>query len=110
MRFNIGDDAYIISIANFNMNREDKKGSITIQKFKVLDVFETKVKLNSTPAMMVNEWAVGQTVEEARKMGLTYIINKLEFKKDINNFRIKDYEYLEENYSDLIFKYIGKVG
>jgi hypothetical protein len=103
--FNIGDEAYITAANDFS-----NRGVIKIQKYKVIEkLTPTKLRLDSKPPMVVNDWAVGATAEEATKIGMTFLINKLELNRDINTFTMKDYEHLEANHSELIFKYMEKV-
>lgn len=103
--FDIGDKAYIVSSAEFSTS-----GRIKIMEYKVIDTLTpTKVRLDAQPPLTVNTWAIGKTPDEAVKIGMTFLINKKELGKDINTFTMKDYEYLEQNHSELIFKYMEKV-
>lgn len=103
--FKVGQDAFIISAIDL-----DRNGSIKIQKHKVINkVSNTKLRLDSNPPMIVNDWAIGGTPDEATKIGITFLINKIEFNKDINMFTINDYKKLEQEHSELLFKYMSKV-
>ena len=103
--FSIGEKAYVISAVDWS--RTEK---IKIKEYTVVNrLSNNKVQLNAEPTITVNEWAIGKSPDEAVKIGVTFLIQKTEFKNDINRFTMKDYEYLEQNHSDLIFKYMEKV-
>jgi len=103
--FAVGNECYIVSSSDFS-----REGLLKIKKLKIIKkISDSKFQLDATPPITINEWAMNISSEDAVKMAVTFIINKLEFKKDINKFNIKDFEYLEENHSDLIFKYMDKI-
>ena len=109
--FKIGDFAYIVEILDFSPIEETLQ-TAQIKKLKIDNIIENKVKLVSgfpTIPRVIDIWGLNKTIEDANKMAITFLINKLEFGKIINDYTIKDYEDLEKKHPELIFKYLERV-
>ena len=103
-----GDSIYIV-----DNGRWDQKNEILIQKRRFVgykSVDHSKLLFDGETSMEIATWAVSQSENDATKFAIAYLIKTIEFKEVINKMNgVEEFNLIEQNYPNLILKYIDKV-
>jgi len=106
--YNSGDNLYIID----NGRWQHKKEIVILKRkfVKYTDMSHEHLTFDGDTSLTIQAWATQPTIDSATKFAVTYLIMAHELALDVTHINVeKEYHSIEENYPDLIFKYMDKV-